>query len=357
MKSPLHYEPSSARRSRPEVQGVMVIAFLITMGWFAAARADELPPAGNPRDAAGIPKNEWVQSDAHVDASGSPGTPDVTVTSPPAPASQELTEAGVYQFIVHHATVHHVDDSTARDLVRWRGGKQSICPIAIGLSPGDGAFVTARIRALAAYVGAPVQSDPQCKGNVQIIFTDNPQEKMDHVLKWAAYYFRNRYAGGMKDLIAFNSGHAVQGWYMTTRGSSIVLNTDVSLVGLDLLPLWPKVAQNYAETRHGAGGGSGIGMVILVVDTTKVGSSAIGTIADYLAMLTLSVVQSPDNCDALPSILDLMSSTCGARQPPTAITAADLGFLKAFYYLNTALGASLSRADVQGNMMREFKQR
>jgi hypothetical protein len=72
-------------------------------------------------------------------------------------------------------------------------------------------------------------------------------------------------------------------------------------------------------------------------------------------MLSLSVAQSPDHCDPLPSILDLMSSSCGAREKPTAITAGDLAFLKALYYKNTGLGASLSRFQMQDNMMEQFK--
>jgi hypothetical protein len=72
-------------------------------------------------------------------------------------------------------------------------------------------------------------------------------------------------------------------------------------------------------------------------------------------MLTMSVVQSPDHCDPLPSILDLMSSSCGTREMPTGMTAGDLAFLKALYYKNTGLGPSLSRAAINGDMMRQFK--
>ncbi len=76
---------------------------------------------------------------------------------------------------------------------------QSICPETGGLTVAYNAFVTARIRALAAYVGAPVQSDPQCKSNVQLLFTNTPQEKMDSVTKWATgMAFKNRYAGGAR---------------------------------------------------------------------------------------------------------------------------------------------------------------
>ena len=190
-------------------------------------------------------------------------------------------------------------------LARWRGGKQSICPLTIGLTPQQTAFVTARLRALAEYVGAPLHSNPRCHDNVRILFTNNPEKEMDGVVKWAMVYFRNRYLGGGKYLIAFRSDHEIQGWYMTTNG------------------------------------GRGL---------------SIGAIADYLAMLSLTVAQSPDHCDPLPSILDLMSSKCGKRESPTTVTAGDLAFLKALYYKNAGSGRSLTRSQVQDNMRRQFKQ-
>jgi hypothetical protein len=337
-KAPMEYsferEPAIAPGSKRPAPRFVVPAFVVMIAWLATAHA-------------------------------APQIPDVAVTAPRPPTDQELgEESSVYQFVVHHATVHYANTGTTGNLARWRGGLQSICPLTVGLDPGYNAFVTARLRALAAYVGAPVQSDPQCKFNVQVMFTTKPQEKMDDVKKWATVYFRNRYSGGTKDLIAFRADHAIQGWYMTTKGGGIVLNTDVGLVGLNLLPVWPQITQNYnasgsTGTRLGGGSGSGvgIGMVILIVDTTKVVGDTIGTIADYLAMLTLSVVQSPDYCDPLPSILDLMSSNCATREMPASMTAGDLAFLKALYYRNTGQGPSLSRDEIQGNMMRQFKLR
>jgi hypothetical protein len=352
---------------------------VVTIGWLATAFADigDLPRAGGSVDApaaqsartdplshTGLPS---ISHDATASTwPGIPEVPDVTVTTPNPATEQELAADSLSQFIVHHATVHYVSTATTRNLARWRGGKQSICPLTVGLDPGYNAFVTARLRAVAAYVGAPVQSNRQCEDNVQILFTNNPKEAMDDVMKWATATstFGIRYSGGMKDLLAYKSDHAIQGWYITTRGGARVLNTDVALVGLDVLPVWPQIAQKYLGsnalgTRLGGSSGSGIGIgtVILIVDTTKVGGYSIGTIADYLAMLTLSVVQSPDHCDPLPSILDLMSSSCGTRAMPTAITAGDLAFLKALYYRNTGLGPSLSRAAIQDDMMRQFKLR
>jgi hypothetical protein len=357
-----------ARRRRYEIQRIVLAAFAITIAWVATARADigDLPRTGGSVDAASTPAAQSSQSAPHVNAVASPEIGDVTVMAPTPPTDQELAGNSLDEFIVHHATTHYANSITTGNLAYWRGGLQSICPLTTGLAPGYGAFVTARLRALAAYVGAPVQSDPKCKSNVNLFFTNNPQEKMDEVWKWATGpAFRNRYSGGARDLIAFTSDHAIQGWYMTTSGGHSVVTTDVSLVGFSVLPLWPQITQNYVGsdsigTRVGGGGsgsGSGIGIVILVVDTTKVAGYTIGTLADYLAMLTLSVVQSPDHCDPLPSILDLMSSSCGSREMPTAITAGDLAFLKALYYRNTGFGPSLSRAGIEGNMMGQFKLR
>lgn len=315
---------------------VMAIVSLATAGTPAAqsARTDPISHTGLPSIAPG------------ANPGTSPGIPDPTVMPPTPPTGQELAGDSLSEFIMHHATVHYVSTGTTRNLARWRGGKQSICPITVGLNPTYNAFVTARLRALARYVGAPVQSDPQCKTNVQILFTNNPQASMDEVIKWAtATAFGVRYSGGMKDLIAYRGDHPIQGFYLTTRGGARALNTDVALLGLDVLPVWPRVDQKYLGndsigTRLGGGSGSGIGIgvVLLVVDTTKLGRYSIGTLADYLAMLTLSVAQSPDHCDPLPSILDLMASSCGTREGPATITAGDLAFLKGLYYLNTGLG-------------------
>ncbi|HWZ63172.1 MAG TPA: hypothetical protein VNX02_09140 [Steroidobacteraceae bacterium] len=349
-----------ARSSTCEFKRIALAALVLTVAWLATAQAAVAQSARTDSVShTGLPS---IVPD--VNSGAVTANPDATVATLTPPSEQELAGDSLYQFIMHHATVHYVSTSTARNLARWRGGRQSICPLAVGLTPDYNAFVAARLRALATYVGAPVESDPQCKTNVQILFTNDPGESLDAVFKWATGAFGIRYSGGMQDLLAYQSDHAIQGFYITTRGGSVVLNTDVALVGLDVLPLWPRISQQYlgagrSGTRLGGdpGSGIGIGVVILVVDTTKVAGDAIGTLADTLAMLTLSVAQTPDHCDPLPSILDLMSSSCGTREKPTAITASDLAFLKALYYLNTGLGPSLSRAAIQDNMMRQFKLR
>lgn len=344
---PLAPGPPMAPGSKSGIERIVLAAVAAAMACLATARAGDVLDRSEPFHISA----SAAQSDPPMNASAPPEIPDVTVTAPRPPTEGELAGDSLHQFVLHHATVHYLNTGVRGNLAHWRGGRQSICPVTLGLDPGYNAFVTARLRALAAYVGAPVQSDPQCKDNVQILFTTNPQETMKSVVKWASVYFPYRYAA-MRRLIEYRGDQAINGWYITTSGGARALNADVGLEKLNLAPLWPRITPNWPND---IGDMSGIGIVILVVDTTKVAGYAIGTIADYAAVLALSVVQSPDHCDALPSILDLMSSRCGTREPPAGITAGDLAFLKALYYRNTGLGSSPPRDEIQDTMLRQFK--
>jgi hypothetical protein len=284
--------------------------------------------------------------------------PDVGVFAPTSPTVQELTAEGLYKFIVHHATTPYPGSEAIRgSLARWRGGRpETICPLTQGLDAAYNSFVTARLRALAAHVGAPVQPDLQCNDNVRIVFTTEPDKLMGEILTGEASKRGVKYPHQTDKQLAFSSGHAVQGWYLTAGGGGNILNTDPKLIGrVELLPLWPLVIQtglNGAGCCYG-----GIVGAIFVINTTMVAGYTIGSIADYVSMLALSMVELPDHCDPLPSILDLMAPSCSAREKPTGVTAGDLAFLKALYYHNTGLGRSLSRDEIQVNMMQQFKGR
>ncbi|HEY0745327.1 MAG TPA: hypothetical protein VGD63_01400 [Steroidobacteraceae bacterium] len=189
---------------------------------------------------------------------------------------------------------------------------------------------------------------------MKVIFTTNPQKPMDEVLKIAGESLGVRYPHQIDRQKAISKGHAIQGWYLTTGGGGSILNSDPTLLGhVQLWPLWPIVIET--GLNGGRGGSTGMVGVVIVIDTTKVAGSTIGSIADYAAMVSLTVAESPNHCDPLPSILDLMSSSCAGRDKPAGITAGDLAFLKALYFHNTGLGPTLSRDDIESNMKRQFK--
>jgi hypothetical protein len=188
---------------------------------------------------------------------------------------------------------------------------------------------------------------------VQIIFTQEPRSVMAKVQQWGAQALRVRFDHQMTKALEISDEHAIQGWYVTAGGGSSVLNRDPGLIGgVELQALWPRVITTSA---HANGGNRGILGVVLVINTKKVVGVTVGSIADYAALVSLSVIQDPNQCDPLPSILDIESPACTSRDKPAGITAGDLAFLKALYYKNTGIGKTLSRDDIQINMMRQFQ--
>jgi hypothetical protein len=283
---------------------------------------------------------------------------DVNVIAPRPPTAAELAPDGLFQFIVHHGSTHYgvATGAVGGSLLRWRGGRaETICPGTTGLEEGYNEFISARVRAIAAFVGAPVRLDDQkCSPNVEIIFTRDPRSVMAKVQQWGARALRVRFDHQMQKALDISDEHAIQGWYITAGGGYSVLNRDAGLVGgIDLQALWPRVI----PTSNEASGdyNRSILSVVLVINTGKVIGVNIRSVADYLALATLTVIQNPDQCDPLPSILDLMSPACASRDKPTGITAGDVAFLKALYYKNTGLGGTLSRDSIQVNMLQQFQ--
>jgi hypothetical protein len=290
--------------------------------------------------------------------------PDVTVITPGPPSAQELDGDSLFQFIVHHGSTEYPAAAAASTggLLRWRGGRpETVCPETLGLEKGYNEFVSARLRAVAAFVGAPVHPEAGCVANVFMVFTTEPRTAMGAVLEKVAHSLGARFPHQMEQELDVSGQHPIQGWYLTAGGGSSVLNLDPQFVGgVTLEGLWPRViptSENGARvgTRLVNGGARSILAVFLVIDTSKVAGYTIGSIADYLAVAALTVVQSPDHCDPLPSVLDLMAASCSGREKPTAITAGDVAFLKALYYHNTGIGPTLSRADIQTNMLQQFR--
>ena len=282
--------------------------------------------------------------------------PDVAIIAPRPPSAAELAADSLYQFVVNHGSTHHpaAAGAVGGGLLRWRGGRsETICPETVGLDRGYNAFVSARVRAVAGFVGAPVHSDSSCKPNVQVLFTAHPEQAMKSVLNWGAKSLSVRFPHQMDKELEVSGEHTIQGWYVTAGGGWTVLNRDPGLVGgIDLQGLWPRVIPTGGSSNDA---NRSILSVIVVIDINKIAGATVGSIADYIAMIALTVVQAPDHCDPLPSILDLMSPSCTARDKPSALTAGDIAFLKALYYRNTGLDWTPSRDDIVKDMTEQFK--
>jgi hypothetical protein len=227
-----------------------------------------------------------------------------------------------------------------------------------GLSPGFNAFVTARIRAVAASVGAPLQPGANCRVNVEILFTTEPQAAIDDIADANEKLLGNHYSSELKKLEDF--ARPIEGWYVTATRSADgarVMDDDTRLT-----VMWGGETQGTAPpclpgSRLHTECTSEIVNVILIADTRKVAGYTIGSISDYLAVLALTMVQAPDSCDPLPSILDLMTPTCRIADRPGAITAGDLAFLKGLYRADLSAAPMLERDSILSTMLRQFVKR
>ena len=264
-----------------------------------------------------------VRSDAQTNPS--PPLPEVTVTAPRPPTPQELAGSAVADFIRVHA---HPTVVTGQ-LPRWRIG---ICPpVTVGLSPRFNDFISARILAIAASVGAPVQEAGKCsRRNVYIVFTTEPQRALDALVKQDPKLLGFHYHMQTNNLETIS--RPIQGWYLT---SSRGFKGDETIDEAE--PLLSQGTGLLDQGKHPAGLpgsrltsyiSSAIVNVTIVADASKLVGRAIGSVADYLAVLTLTQPFSSEQCGTLPSIMDMMLSHCGEREKLTGITAGDPALLK-----------------------------
>ena len=296
---------------------------------------------------------------AEATGNASPQLPAVTVTAPRPPTEDELAGDSVSKFIAAHGA-HAV---VTGQLARWREG---ICPVTAGLSPGFNAFVSARILAVAAAVGATSAVD-RCRHNVQIIFTTDPQKILDEVVKRDPALLGFHYSRQTQEMATF--GQPIQGWYVTaTRNDTGLEVTDNPMpIRQGSSPISSSSPAHLLESGTIPPGDAGshlstgltsvIAHALILVDTKKVAGFPIGTVSDYLAMMVLTQTRASDECGRLPSILDLMASRCDGSEKPEAVTAGDLAFLRALYAIDLRESLSLEGSDIRTHMMRQFEDR
>ena len=292
------------------------------------------------------------------------GGPALAQEAPKPAPTENVTVTGIKD--VDKAVKKFVGSQTvatrvAGKLARWR---QGICPLVAGLRPEAVKFVTKRIKDIAAQVGAPVNDRENCKVNLEVVFTTSPQTLLDHVsilYPFVLGYHDNSAQAAQLATVKW----PIQGWYATATsdllGGSQLDGAKTAGVVMDMpapppsLPGMIENAQgtipmsmpgarivNVTGSRLGDGVSSDFNHVVVVAEPGKLLDYEIGTLADYIALLALSQIQQPDQCQELPTILNLFAPGCGA--PSKALTNVDLAYLRAVYKMTatTSLGGQRS---------------
>jgi hypothetical protein len=272
--------------------------------------------------------------------------PDMTLESVTVSATK-ASEAAIDSFIGTRATATRV----ANKLARWR---RAICPETRGLGPTYAKFVTGRIREIAEAIGARVDEDEKCTPNIEIVFTTAPQGLLDSVRKehpsYLGYYDNQSQADKLATVT-----YPIQSWYTTATGDltgepqvdggkkqgvefQATSMTVTAPGGLGMAPSMQTFSMPSATARSTTGSRISDGLsseffhILIVAEPAKLYEHDVGTIADYVALLALSQQGSPDRCEALPSITNLLAPGCATAA--RTITDGDLAYLRGLYKMS-----------------------
>ena len=291
-----------------------------------------------------LARGALAQSDA---SSSSAQKPPETVIVTGQRAAEDI-DTIVSQFVDLHAAPNRKTGQYMRDDVG------PICPLTLGLPPAFDAFVTARLLAVAAKVGAKTGDAGNCRANVEIFFTVEPEQVVQSLSdRTRGAILGVHYVHETRHLLEVT--HPIQAWYVTgtryDQNATVPVSTtsqNGTTQGAD--DRTPAIDAPYHNVPDRVAMGSRIPMrrvsaianVLVVADIRQVAGRDIGPVSDYITMLALSEPASLDACNALPSILDLMAAGCDARARPAALTDSDMAYLKALYAAD--LGATTNSA-------------
>jgi hypothetical protein len=293
-----------------------------------------------------------------------------------APALESVTVTAtrphrdaINHFLFSHATATRMTDKVAR----WT---TPICPQTYGLGPKYAKYVTDRVRGIAANVGAPVSRDASCRPNIQIVFTTTPHVLLDNIRDkqptYLGYHDNSRQAA---KLATFS--RAIQSWYTTATGDlsgqpqvdsahgggiTVELPAPPStgpggMGGLDqgtfTLNLPSASARTVTGGRLGDGLTSSFYNIIIIAEPAKLLDVEVGTVADYIVMLALSQPGPLDQCEALPTITNLLVKDCGNQV--ATITDGDLAYLRSRYKMSLSGTLQMQRSQILYQMQDVLK--
>jgi hypothetical protein len=242
---------------------------------------------------------------------------------------ERTTDEATHDFIQNYAA----PTPYLGKMARWNR-RAPLCPSAGGFPSGYDRFTVNRIKEVAAMVGAPVSKKPDCKPNLAIIVSKDPQALMDEIRAHRTDLLGYYQSDAQADQLA-KMHFPVQVLYETV---TIDINGNVVRDTSRWNPECGGGACGLATTGGRARDGleSAFFNITIVVDAAKVDEYHLQmrALADYLAMVALSQTENFTPCERLASISSLMTPNCEAGGLANAMTATDIAYLKGLYTMD-----------------------
>ena len=257
-------------------------------------------------------------------------------------------------------------------IARWEKG---ICPLVVGQSPVVATMVTQQVKAVATAVGAPVDASPSCTPNIEIVFSTTPQALVDNIKKDDPDYLGYATTSAQREALATIS-RPVQAWYETETVDLDGMRRVDSARRLEGITMSNFTAFSMPSTGRGhhdpidlpdatyarvtgnhinGGAHSAFHHVIVVIDSNKLAGQKLGPVADYIAMLALTQLNSPDACQQLPSITNNFASGC--ERKADSITTVDAAYLRGLYKMDADKSLIYQQNDIAALMMKDTQGR
>lgn len=229
---------------------------------------------------------------------------------------------------------------------------QPVCPRSVGLPGQANALVEARIRKVAAAIGAPV-AGPKCSINLYVLVGGDKRE----TIKGIRDDFRDLVAGVPDSLLKQLevAPGPVAAWQIVGRVGSdgMPLATVVNSQG-DSMPMASTIgwASRITHVTRPQFLGS-----ILVVEAKALDRVDTRQLADYAVMRTLAPTDMTHEL-ALPerSIIQLFDPGMSPDNAPQSVTSWDFAYLKALYSTSNDVNATQQRSEMAQKMAKELQQ-
>jgi hypothetical protein len=227
---------------------------------------------------------------------------------------------------------------------RW---KVPVCPHVVGLKPTAAYVIERRIREVAAAVGAPLDRRDPCKANIVIFVSEEPKTLLEAMTRQQRELFEASPMREMQDV-----RYPVQAWYfgyIIDWYGHRQMDIDCWLEAETCGSVGDAFGSRLRNGMH-----SEMAASIILADAAAINGQTLGSLGDYLALMSLSQAPATGRCQSAPSVANLFLKDCGADFHVSALSDVDLAMLKALYQTEEQ-PEKLEMIRLIGNMRRNLE--